>query len=72
LHRPRFLDTDHARRVSCFIGVNGAGKTALLNILISMLPPDSGTIKLGTNLSPPFSSTSDERRSTPSRPWRRH
>jgi ATP-binding cassette subfamily F protein uup len=32
------------------IGPNGAGKTTLLNILIGALGPDSGTVKLGTNL----------------------
>lgn len=32
------------------VGPNGVGKTTLLNILIGALPPDSGTIRLGTNL----------------------
>jgi ATP-binding cassette subfamily F protein uup len=32
------------------IGPNGAGKTTLLNILIGALGPDSGTVRLGTNL----------------------
>ena len=32
------------------LGNNGVGKTTLLKLLIGELPPDSGTIKLGTNL----------------------
>jgi ABC transport system ATP-binding/permease protein len=32
------------------IGPNGAGKTTLLNMLIGALAPDSGAVKLGTNL----------------------
>jgi ABC transport system ATP-binding/permease protein len=32
------------------IGPNGAGKTTLLKMLIGELPPDSGTIQLGTNI----------------------
>ena len=34
------------------IGANGAGKTTLLNILMGKLTPTSGTVKLGTNLTP--------------------
>ncbi|PTM96412.1 ABC-F family ATP-binding cassette domain-containing protein [Mycoplana dimorpha] len=33
-----------------FVGPNGAGKTTLLKILTGQLAPDSGTVKLGTNL----------------------
>ncbi|MBL3588276.1 MAG: ATP-binding cassette domain-containing protein [gamma proteobacterium endosymbiont of Lamellibrachia anaximandri] len=32
------------------IGPNGAGKTTLLNLLLGRLKPDSGSVKLGTNL----------------------
>ncbi len=32
------------------IGPNGSGKTTLLRLLLGELPPDSGTIRMGTNL----------------------
>nr|WP_325248269.1 ATP-binding cassette domain-containing protein [Amylibacter sp.] len=34
------------------IGPNGVGKTTLLNMLTGALEPDTGTVKLGTNLLP--------------------
>jgi ATP-binding cassette subfamily F protein uup len=36
------------------IGPNGAGKTTLVKILLGEISPDSGKIKLGTNLTPIF------------------
>lgn len=36
------------------IGPNGAGKTTLLRILTGALAPDSGTVRLGTNLTPVY------------------
>jgi ATP-binding cassette subfamily F protein uup len=32
------------------LGPNGSGKSTLLRLLLGRLPPDSGTVKLGTNL----------------------
>jgi ATP-binding cassette subfamily F protein uup len=34
------------------IGANGVGKTTLLNMLLGQLAPDSGTVRLGKNLTP--------------------
>lgn len=35
-----------------FVGPNGVGKTTLLKLLMGEIEPDSGTVKLGTNLVP--------------------
>jgi ATP-binding cassette subfamily F protein uup len=33
-----------------FVGPNGVGKTSLINVLIGATQPDSGSVKMGTNL----------------------
>jgi len=43
------LRVQRGDRVGIF-GPNGAGKTTLLNLLTGALPPDAGTVRLGTNL----------------------
>lgn len=35
-----------------FVGPNGVGKTTLIKMLMDEIAPDSGTIKMGTNLAP--------------------
>ena len=36
------------------IGANGAGKTTLLRLILGTLAPDSGTVRLGTNVRPAY------------------
>jgi ATP-binding cassette subfamily F protein uup len=36
------------------IGPNGAGKTTLIKLILGTLAPDSGTVRLGTNLQPAY------------------
>ncbi len=45
------LKVQRGERIA-LVGPNGVGKTTLLNILIGKEAPDSGTIRLGTNLIP--------------------
>jgi ATP-binding cassette subfamily F protein uup len=36
------------------IGANGAGKTTLIKLILGTLEPDSGTVRLGTNVQPAY------------------
>jgi ATP-binding cassette subfamily F protein uup len=45
------LRVQRGERVA-LVGPNGVGKTTLLQMLTGRLAPDSGTVKLGTNLTP--------------------
>ncbi|MBC7956483.1 MAG: ATP-binding cassette domain-containing protein, partial [Cytophagales bacterium] len=39
-----------AGELRCIIGPNGAGKTTMVKVLLGETPPDSGSVKLGSNL----------------------
>ncbi|MGZ2258161.1 ABC-F family ATP-binding cassette domain-containing protein [Roseobacter sp. A03A-229] len=47
--RPFSLTVQRGDRIA-LVGPNGVGKTTLLNMLIGQEAPDTGTVKLGTNL----------------------
>ena len=47
--KPFSLTVQRGDRIA-FVGPNGVGKTTLLNMLIGLETPDSGTVKSGTNL----------------------
>jgi ATP-binding cassette subfamily F protein uup len=54
-HGPRAILSGFSTRILRgdrvgIIGPNGVGKTTLLNILTGQMPPDSGAVRLGTNL----------------------
>lgn len=43
------LEIKRGERV-CLIGNNGTGKSTLLKMIIGLMPPDSGTVRLGTKV----------------------
>lgn len=47
--KPFDLRVQRGDRVA-FVGPNGVGKTTLIRMLIGEVPPDQGTVRLGTNL----------------------
>ncbi len=54
---PRTIISDFSTRIVRgdkvgLIGPNGAGKSTLLKMLMGQLAPDSGTLRLGTNITP--------------------
>lgn len=49
--KPFSIKIERGDRVA-FVGPNGVGKTTLLKMLMGQETPDSGTVKLGTNLMP--------------------
>lgn len=49
LFRKVGFDIKRGERI-CMVGPNGIGKTTLLKIIMGLIPPDSGSIKLGQNV----------------------
>jgi ATP-binding cassette subfamily F protein 3 len=47
------LQVDRGERLAIF-GPNGAGKTTLIRVLLGELPPDAGTVRVGTNVRPAY------------------
>ncbi len=41
----RFCATFRAHELTCIMGPSGGGKTTLLNILMGLMPPDSGAVQ---------------------------